>query len=81
MPVVSQQPFDFSAPHGGDSPPPVTFLGDVPELEFERTGRERAPSELWARVWPALAALTMLALVVLVCLLLGYAFGKTVLGA
>jgi hypothetical protein len=73
--------FDLQASSGGDSPPPLMFLGDVPEVPFARAHGAPARGELWARIGPLIIALAVLTIVVLVCLVLGYAFGKTVLGA
>ena len=53
------------------------FLGEAPRIQFERAKR----SDPWARLGPALIVSALLAIVVVVCVLLGYAFGKTVLGA
>ena len=65
----------------GNSPPPLMFLAEAPEVHFEQRERGSAFAGWWGRVGPALTVLVMLALALLGCLLLGYAFGKTVLGA
>jgi hypothetical protein len=73
--------FDLPAASGGDSPPPLMFLGEVPEVQFAPVDRGRERGEMATHLAPTMLAIVLLAIVILACLALGYAFGKTVLGA
>jgi hypothetical protein len=57
------------------------FLGEVPDGQIAPADPGRERGELSAHVAPTMLAVVLLAIVILACLALGYAFGKAVLGA